>query len=66
MTDNIQRTPLISAGVFLGIHHVYEHTTNKLQFDLGFLAFGGVLLLVIGWLLIRAGSNDTIPRGEVR
>jgi uncharacterized membrane protein len=50
----------------LGIHHVYEHTTNKLPFDLGFLAFGGVLLLLVGWLLIRAGSNDTIARGEVR
>lgn len=49
----------------LGIHHVYEYTTNKLPFDLAFLGIGGVLLLFIGWALIRAGSNDTAPRGEV-
>ncbi|MBW4516138.1 MAG: DUF2243 domain-containing protein [Timaviella obliquedivisa GSE-PSE-MK23-08B] len=49
----------------LGIHHVYEYATNKLPFDLGFLLFGGVLLLLVGWLLIRAGSHDTFPRGEV-
>ncbi|NJR40707.1 MAG: DUF2243 domain-containing protein [Leptolyngbyaceae cyanobacterium CSU_1_4] len=48
----------------LGIHHVYEYTTHKLPFDLGFLAFGGVLLLLVGWMLIRAGSTDTLPRGE--
>lgn len=48
----------------LGIHHVYEYTTNKLPYDLAFLVFGGVLLLLIGWLLIRAGDNDTVPRGE--
>lgn len=50
----------------LGIHHVYEYTTNKLPFDLSFLFFGGVILLLIGWTLIRAGSNDASPRGEVR
>lgn len=49
----------------LGIHHVYEYTANKLPFDLGFLLFG-VLLLLIGWSLIRAGSSESAPRGETR
>lgn len=49
----------------LGVHHVYEYTDNKLPWDLGFLILGGVGMLVIGWLIIRAGSGDTAPRGGV-
>lgn len=48
----------------LGIHHVYEYTSNHLPADMAFLAFGAVVL-GIGWGLIRAGSSDTAPRGEV-
>lgn len=47
----------------LGIHHVYEYTSNKLPFDLAFLIIGGLLFLLIGWMLIRAGSRDATPRG---
>jgi uncharacterized membrane protein len=49
----------------LGIHHVMEYTDNKLPYDLAFLA-SGVILLLLGGALIRAGSKDTLPRGEVR
>jgi uncharacterized membrane protein len=49
----------------LGIHHVVEYTDNKLPYDLAFLA-SGVILLLVGWMLIRAGRCDTMPRGEVR
>jgi uncharacterized membrane protein len=38
----------------LGLHHVYEYTPNHLPADLGFLAFG-LLLLLSGWALVRAG-----------
>lgn len=38
----------------LGLHHVYEYTPNHLPADLGFLAFGLVLLLA-GGALVRAG-----------
>jgi len=41
----------------LGLHHVYEYTPNHLPADLGFLAFGLVLLLS-GWALVRAGRRD--------
>jgi len=46
----------------LGVHHVYEYTASKLPWDLAFLAFG-VVLLVLGWTLIRGGSGDTMTRG---
>lgn len=46
----------------LGIHHVHPGA-NELAWDLGFLA-SGVLLLVIGWGLIRAGRSDEVPRGR--
>lgn len=49
----------------LGIHHVMEYSSNQLPYDLAFLT-SGVLFLLIGWSLIRAGSNDQVPRGEVR
>jgi uncharacterized membrane protein len=47
----------------LGIHHVYEYTDNPLPWDLGFLVLGGILMLVIGWLVTRSGEGDTVPRG---
>jgi uncharacterized membrane protein len=49
----------------LGIHHVMEYTDNKLPYDLAFLG-SGVILLLLGGALIRAGSKDTLPRGEAR
>jgi uncharacterized membrane protein len=49
----------------LGVHHVYEYTADKLPWDLGFLAVGGVLMLVVGWLITRDGGKDTAPRGGV-
>lgn len=49
----------------LGIHHVMEYSSNQLPYDLAFLT-SGVLFLLIGWALIRAGSNDQVPRGEAR
>ncbi len=56
---------LIGAGLFdvveglidhqiLGIHHV-KPGPNQLVWDLGFLAFGG-LLAVIGWIMIKKDS----------
>ncbi|UOQ66955.1 DUF2243 domain-containing protein [Hymenobacter volaticus] len=52
----------------LGLHHVQEYATNKLPWDLAFLGFG-LLLLLSGWSLIRAGRHDTASRsvaGEYR
>lgn len=46
----------------LGIHHVNEYAAVPLYWDLAFLAFGGILMSLIGWLLIRAGRNDRAPR----
>ena len=48
----------------LGIHHVNEYAENKLPWDLAFLA-SGIVFLVVGWMLIGSGRNDTIPRGGV-
>ena len=45
----------------LHIHHVTE-TENHLVWDLAFLA-SGVVLIAVGWALIRAGREDTLPRG---
>jgi uncharacterized membrane protein len=41
----------------LELHHVYEYTTNPLPADLAFLAFG-VLQLLVGGALLRAGRSD--------
>jgi len=38
----------------LGLHHVYEYTPNHRPADLAFLGLG-VVLLVLGGLLVRAG-----------
>ena len=43
----------------LGIHHVRPGDT-QLAWDVGFLAFGA-LLLVLGALMIRAGRRDVSP-----
>lgn len=47
----------------LGIHHVYEYTADKLPWDMSFLAFG-VVLLFIGWMLIRNEGSDAVSRGH--
>jgi uncharacterized membrane protein len=41
----------------LGVHHVRE-VENHLVYDLTFLAVGGVLLIVVGWLLMRRGARQ--------
>ncbi len=49
----------------LGLHHVHPGA-HQLAWDLGFLAFG-LVLLGVGGSLVRAGREDTRPRGgEVR
>jgi uncharacterized membrane protein len=40
----------------LGIHNVRE-VPNYTVYNLTFLAVGGVLFILIGWLLMRAGSG---------
>jgi uncharacterized membrane protein len=40
----------------LGIHNVRE-VPNYTAYNLTFLAVGGVLFILIGWLLMRAGSR---------
>jgi uncharacterized membrane protein len=46
----------------LGIHHVHPGV-NELAWDLGFLCFGGLLVLG-GGLLVHAGREDEAPRGR--
>lgn len=41
----------------LGIHHVMEYAPNTLPYDLAFLA-SGVIFMLIGWSLIKAGRHD--------
>jgi len=41
----------------LGIHHVREGAGHQTAYDLGFLAFGA-LLVFGGWLLTRLGERD--------
>jgi uncharacterized membrane protein len=40
----------------LGIHNVRE-VPNATVYNLTFLAVGGVLFILLGWLLMRAGSR---------
>ena len=40
--------------LILGVHHVRDDLGGPLSWDLGFLAFG-VLLIVAGWLVHRSG-----------
>lgn len=49
----------------LGLHHVYEYTTQHLPGDLAFLGLG-VLLLLAGNGLVRAGRADARPAGRPR
>ncbi|MDA0169501.1 DUF2243 domain-containing protein [Solirubrobacter taibaiensis] len=44
----------------LGLHHVRDDLGGPLSWDIGFLAFG-VLLIAVGWWLERHGP-DTVPR----
>lgn len=50
----------------LGIHHVYEYTDNKLPWDLTFLIIGGLVFLLVGWTLIRAGRNDNTLQRSIQ
>jgi uncharacterized membrane protein len=43
----------------LGVHHVRDDLGGPLAWDLGFLAFGAVLL-VGGWALHRRGARDVV------
>ena len=49
----------------LGVHHVRDDLGAPLSWDLGFLAFG-VLLVVGGWLLHRRGLAELEDRARVR
>jgi uncharacterized membrane protein len=40
----------------LGLHNVRE-VPNAMVYNLTFLAIGGVLFILLGWLLMRAGSR---------
>jgi uncharacterized membrane protein len=42
--------------LILGIHHVVEYTYDKLPYDLAFLA-SGIILLLLGWALIRQADH---------
>ena len=46
----------------LGVHHVNETVPREqwIYWDLGFIAWGAAMLL-IGWLLLRAGQQETRP-----
>jgi uncharacterized membrane protein len=47
----------------LGLHNVRE-VPNYTVYNLTFLAIGGVLFILLGWLLMRAGSRAVVePRG---
>lgn len=42
--------------LILGIHHLVEYTYDKLPYDLAFLATG-IILMLIGWMLIRKAHS---------
>lgn len=42
--------------LILGVHHVRDDLGGPVSWDLGFLAFG-IVLLVSGWLLQRSGAK---------
>lgn len=50
--------------LLLGIHHVNEYVADKLPYDLAFVA-SGVVFLLSGWALIRAGRKDGLARGGI-
>jgi uncharacterized membrane protein len=45
----------------LGLHHVHPGT-NELAWDIGFLIFGALLILV-GWTSIRSARSEAMTRG---
>jgi uncharacterized membrane protein len=45
----------------LGVHHVRDDLGGPLAWDLGFLAFGGALVL-LGWMVMRSGSRSLEDR----
>jgi uncharacterized membrane protein len=47
----------------LGIHHVRDDVSNTLAWDLGFLAFGA-LLVAVGWWLYRTTEAPAPGHGE--
>jgi uncharacterized membrane protein len=47
----------------LGLHHVHPGE-GQLAWDLAFLA-SGVILVAVGWALVRAGRRDTKPRAGI-
>ena len=47
----------------LGLHHVHPGE-GQLAWDIGFLA-SGVILIAVGWALVRAGRRETTPRAGV-
>jgi uncharacterized membrane protein len=47
----------------LTIHHVRDDVSSKLPWDLGFLAFGA-LLVALGWWLYRSAEAPTPAHGE--
>jgi uncharacterized membrane protein len=49
---------------WLGLHHV-RPGAHQAAWDFGFLAFG-LLLLLVGWSLVRAGRTDRTVRGGMR
>ncbi len=52
----------------LGVHHVLDSlppSPARLALDLAFLGLG-VVFLLIGWRLVREGSNATTPAPRVR
>ena len=68
-------TMLIGFGVFnvieglvdhhlLGIHHVNEivDPAYRFYFDAGFILWG-LLMLIIGWILLRQGQRQGEPEG---
>jgi uncharacterized membrane protein len=47
----------------LNVHHVVERLGPSI-WDLAFLAVGGVLLILVGWALIRSGRDELAVRGR--
>lgn len=45
----------------LGVHHVRDDLGGPLAWDIGFLLFG-LALVVVGWLLQRAGARRMLRR----
>jgi uncharacterized membrane protein len=46
----------------LGIHHVRDDLGGPLGWDIGFLLIGGVLMLALGWALLRSGNREVESR----